>query len=258
MRYRIDPDTSCGCHATLFNDCDSGYSEFCRSNQSKASMSTDGAYEELLKKMVDFASGYLDPAWKKRKAGENHELPTDTTFVEIFRGFTEIGDALDALALTEDLLRLAPPRSKRIDRDSYLKFLVGSYLQEMYILEQRLTAYAKKLSRLYRRPSLPAAVRRVVFEPLQGLINTRGSHVHQRRFTDESLDRVSTVALFRRAHHELGEDLEFEYKRVQLDWRKRVSKNNNAMRRIVDQYCALVAAVVCHDGKVTLPRIATT
>lgn len=88
-------------------------------------------YDDMLTRMTDFASAYLDPAFKKKKAGENHELPTDGVFSEIFYGFTEIGSALDALALLEKLLSLSPPRSKKIDKDSYIKFLVGSYLQEM-------------------------------------------------------------------------------------------------------------------------------
>lgn len=207
----------------------------------------------MLRMMADFASGYLDPAWKKKKAGESHELPTDGQFSDVFHGFTEIGSALDALALTEELLRLAPPRSKRIDKDSYLKFLVGSYLQELYILEQRLTAYAKKISRLYCNPSLPTAVRRIVYEPLEGIIGTRGAHVHHRRFTDERLDMVSSLALFRRVGHQLGDDLEFEYKFAQLEWSKRVKENNEATRKIVDHYCTLLKVVACKDGKVFLP-----
>lgn len=203
--------------------------------------------------MTDFASGYLDPILKKHNAGKTYGLTTDSMFSEIFQGFTEIGSALETLALTEKLLRLAPPRSKSVDKDSYIKFLVGSYLQEMYILEQRLTAYATKLSRLYRIPSLPSTVQRVVFEPLKGLIITRGAHVHQRRFSDKSLESIATLALFHRAGYKLGENFEFEYKLVQLEWSKRVRKNNQATRRIVDQYCTLLEVVICKDGKVTLP-----
>jgi len=216
-------------------------------------VNTRGGYDELLKKMADFASDYLDSAWKKREAGESHELLTDGAFSDIFYGFTEIGSALETLALTENLLSLAPPRSKRVDKDSYIKFLVGSYLQEMYILEQRLTAYATKLSRIYRNKSLLGAVKRVVYEPLEGLINTRGAHVHQRRFSDERLDSVSTLALFRRVGHELGEDLELEYKLAQLYWSKRVRENNLTTRRIVDQYCVLLEAMIWKNGKVKLP-----
>lgn len=216
-------------------------------------MNAHQGYDEMMKMMADFASDYLGPAWEKKKAGESYELPTDVQFSEIFEGFTEIGSALEALTLTQELLRLASPRSKRIDKDSYLKFLVGSYLQELYILEQRLTAYAKKISRLYNKPSLPAAVRRVVYEPLEGIINTRGAHVHQRRFTDECLGMVSTIALFRRAGHQLGDDLEFEYKLAQSQWSKRVKENNKATRALIDQYCTLLNDAICSDGKIVLP-----
>lgn len=216
-------------------------------------MKTDGGYDEMLKMMADFVSVYRAAALKKRKAGERHQLPTDGVFSDIIHGFAEIGSALETLTLTEELLRLAPPRSKRVDKDCYLKFLVGSYLQEMYILEQRLTAYAKKLSRLYHSPSLPDMVRPVVYEPLEGLIKTRGTHVHQRRFSDERMDYVSSLAFCRLVGLEFGEDLEFEYKLTQLEWSKRVRENNRETRRIVNQYCALLEIVICKDGKVTMP-----
>ncbi|BCK88443.1 hypothetical protein MIZ01_2247 [Sideroxyarcus emersonii] len=203
--------------------------------------------------MADFASAYLDSAYKKKKAGEKFELPTDGHFLTVFYGFTEIQSTLDALALTETLIGLAPPRSKHIDKDCYLKFLVGAYLQEVYILEQRLTTYAKKLSRLYRKPALPPAVRKVVYEPLQGIISTRGSHVHNRRYSDETLDMVSTTALFRRLKHQLGEDLEFDYKVAQSNWKKQINANNKTTRKIIDMYCELLQVVICKNDKIVLP-----
>jgi hypothetical protein len=159
-------------------------------------MDSQRAYDEFMGLMADFASAYLEPAFRKRKAGESYELPTDSQFSAIFHGFTEITAALDALSLVEVLVGVAPPRTKHIKKDHYLQFLVGAYLQEMYILEQRLTSYAKKISRLYRKPTLPSTVHRIVYEPLEGIINTRGAHVHSYRFTDQHLDMVSTLALF--------------------------------------------------------------
>ena len=214
-------------------------------------MTTKTEYEQLMRLMADFASGYLKPAIEVRNTGK--KLETDGDFSAIFYGFTEIGEALDALALVEQLLRLAPPRSNRIDKDSYLKFLVGSYLQEMYILEQRLTAYAKKLSRLYNKPLLPSLVHRVVYKPLEGIISTRGAHVHQSRFTDKNLDSVSTMALFKRAGHVLGEDLEVEYKLAQWDWSKRVKENNQKTREIINSYSKIIKVVICNNGVISFP-----
>lgn len=216
-------------------------------------MDNQRAYDEFLGLMVDFASAYLNPASKKRKAGEQHELPTDGQFSSIFYGFTEITSALDALWLTELLIGAAPPRAKGIEKDHYLQFLVGAYLQEIYILEQRLTAYAKKISRLYRKPTLPSAARRIVYEPLERIINTRGAHVHTHRFTDQHLDTVSTMALFRRLGHQLGDDLDFEYALARREWKKRIKTNNESTRLLVDLYCKLLRSVMCVGGKIVLP-----
>jgi hypothetical protein len=216
-------------------------------------MNSEGAYEKFMGLMADFASAYLEPAIKKRKAGESYELPTDSQFSAVFHGFTEITAALDALSLAEVLVAVAPPRTKQIKKDHYLQFVVGAYLQEMYILEQRLTSYAKKISRLYGRPTLPAMVHRIVYEPLEGIINTRGAHVHTYRFTDAHLDMVSTLALFHRLGHKLGDDLDFEYARAQLEWKNRIKVNNHATRKLVDQYCLLLRVAICRSDKIVLP-----
>lgn len=216
-------------------------------------MSDESHYEAFQGLMADFAADYLGPSIKKMKSGTRYSRPTDSQFVTVFYGFTEISSALDALSLTETFVGVAPPRAKHINKDDYLKFLVGAYLQEMYILEQRLTAYAKKISRLYHKPNLPSVVHRIVYEPMESIINTRGAHVHSHRFSDERLDMVSTMALFRRTGHELGDDLEFEYKLAQLEWKNRIKANNQATRKIVDQYFKLIHVVLCDQGKIVLP-----
>lgn len=216
-------------------------------------MQARSEYEELLGLMAQFGSCYLDPAWQKKKAGEILKRPTDRQFEQIFYGFTEIISSIEALELSESLLGLAPPRSKRVNKDNYLKFLVGAYLQEVYILEQRLTAYARKISRLYRKPSLSSLVRQIVYEPLKGIIETRGSHVHERRFSDERLDMLSTVALFRHLGHHLGEDLKMEYMVAQSQWCRQVKENNRMTREILDRYSGLIKTVICVDGRVALP-----
>ena len=82
---------------------------------------------------------------------------------------------------------------------------------------------------------------------------TRGAHVHDSRYTDKRIDSVSTLALFRRLGHKLGEDLEFEYKLAQLEWRKIVKQNNHVVRTIVNQYCKILMPVICKDGKICFP-----
>jgi hypothetical protein len=131
--------------------------------------------------------------------------------------------------------------------------LWGAYLQEIYILEQRLTAYANKISRLYRLPDLPRIVKKMVYEPLEGIIKTRGLHVHATRYSDERLDMLSTLALFRSVGDELGENLEVGYKVAQIEWKKHVKRNDKDIRAIVDGYCDILLAVICVDGQLVFP-----
>lgn len=212
------------------------------------------AHDELLALMADFAADYLDPAFKKKQAGEPHHLPTDTMFEEIFRGFTEIGDSMDTLEMLEELLKAPPSRRKAIRKDRYLKFLIGSYLQEMYILEQRMSGYGKKISRLYGAGSLPATIKEMVYTPLENLINVRGAHVHQRRFSDEHLDRLGIFATLDHVGHKLGEHLEDEYFFSQVTWAQRVAKNNKVTRQIIDQYFTMIKPIITKSGKIFIPK----
>ena len=217
-------------------------------------MSDTPTCDEFVKMMADFSSAYLDPAFKNMKAGKPHTQPTDEVFATLFYGYAEITDAIDSLTLCETLIGVAPPRSKAIEKDRYLKFIVGTYLQEVYILEQRLTAYAKKISRLYGIPGIPKAVQQVVYEPLEGIINTRGAHVHAQRFSDKHLSSVSQFALLRRLRHPLGEDFDFEYKLAQMEWKSQAQKNNKAILKIVEQYFRILRIVLAPKGKIDFPR----
>ena len=65
----------------------------------KKKVEKKSAYDELMCLMANFSADYLDPQIKKKQAGEKYELPTDQMFWDVFKGFTEIGDSLDALGL---------------------------------------------------------------------------------------------------------------------------------------------------------------
>lgn len=203
--------------------------------------------------MADFASEHLTPVVEARKKGNVLERPNDAAFSTIFQGFIEISVTLDAMHLSGKLIGLAPPRAKSIKKDEYIKFLVGAYLQEIYILEQRLSAYAKKISRLYKITTLPALVQKLVYLPLEQIISARGAHVHSQRYSDEKLDRLSRTALFESVGHELGEDLWFDYKLAQLEWTGRVKRNRESISKIVDCYFDLLHKVVCANGSVSWP-----
>ncbi|MGE8165201.1 hypothetical protein ACQKRQ_34260 [Paraburkholderia sp. NPDC080076] len=208
--------------------------------------------------MADFAAAYLRPAYEAHNNGQRLERSSDDAFESIFRGFTEISYTIDNLRLAGHLVSTSPPRSKNISKNQYINFVIGAYLQEMYILQQRLDAYGKKVSRLYGFRDLPKLVNDLVYKPLENIINIRGNHVHRERYSDAELRRISDLDLFLRVGHEAGEDFHFEYKLAQHSWKMRIRANNLAVSRIVDSYFDILQTLICEEGKVRFPVAAQT
>lgn len=213
-------------------------------------MPIENKYHEMIRMMLDLSRDYLSP----RFSTLDHEpdAAERRQFTLVFEGCTEIIETVDMLELTETLLNTAPPRSKKIDPARYLHFLVGSYFGELYILQQRMNSYAKKLSRAYGS-QITEQANEIVYVPLENLIAIRGAHVHEARFTDESIQTVSMMSIFKRTGHYLGEDLEIEYKMAQRKWVKAVRENNQALQKILHEYFLLVGTLISKDGKIILP-----
>jgi hypothetical protein len=209
-------------------------------------------FDGFLMAMSNFAAAYLRPLREADKRGEKLVRPTDSVFESVFFGFTEISDALDVLALTETLFGLAPP-SKRIKKSQYLQFLIGAYLQEVYILEQRLKAYATKTARLYKIPGKNTSLIEAVEDTFRGIVGTRGNHVHSQRFSDKQLHLLVGIELISQLKDEFADDSKFEYSRVRADWKKRVKANNIATRKSIDAYCDFLFPHLTRDGVVFLP-----
>ncbi|HZW25585.1 MAG TPA: hypothetical protein VFF26_08890 [Gallionella sp.] len=218
-------------------------------------MTDERGFDRFQRAMSVFAKHYIDPAWKSKKTkGIVLDRPTDSAFSSVFYGYIEISNTLEALKLCETLIGVAPPRSKAVKHDEYFKFLVGAYLQEMYILEQRLSTYATRMSRLYKKPQIMQIIDQFVSKALEGIVNTRGAHVHAQRYSDNELDTLSTLTLISQFDVSYTEHLKEQYWWVQLEWGKKVKTNNSATREIVDHYFDVLYPLMTKDDRVVLPR----
>ena len=216
-------------------------------------------YEHML---ASFGREYLVPAINASKRGERLERPEDSAFTAVYYGFTEIVNTFEALNLSELLLSLAPPRSRRIVKDEYLKYLVSAYLQDVYILKERLNSYATKVSRLYVRDKEAKAIMAslvpsftTIAASFDGISSTRGAHVHAQRYSDKELDMLAQISLVNRLSKKSEFDLHEGYKLVRAKWHSTVKSNNLITRQILDHYCDSLFEVVTKYGKLVLPSI---
>jgi len=159
----------------------------------------------------------MRPLYEARKKGEEANKGKLSFFQKIFYGFTEISGAMESLKLAHTLISLAPPRSKRIKQDEYLKYHINAYLQEVYILKERLNIYATKLKRVYSKTNrgnlVPAKINplfEIIKKAFESIVNTRGMHVHSYRYSDKDLDRLSSLFLISQFKDEFQDDANFE------------------------------------------------
>lgn len=217
-------------------------------------------YDDYQELMAAWASEYMKPIWEGYQKGAGVDRSAHRVFGTIFYGFTEITNTFDSLRLSETLISIAPPRSKKVSADEYFKYVISTYLQEIYILKERLNAYATKLKRLYERAGKKNEVEEYlvpvfgkVKSVLDGVVAVRGSHVHDSRYSDDELDRISSLALISRNNSSFEMAYRKSLKSARMEWGERMGSYNGAIEDLLDWYFSQIINVVAKSGSVEMP-----
>ncbi len=91
-------------------------------------------------------------------------------------------------------------------------------------------------------------------ESFEGVVNTRGRHVHSYRYSDDDLDRLSSLTLISTYKEDFVDDAKFEYERVQQTWKLRVKKNNEDAMKLLDTYFDRMYEAITVNGNVVVPN----
>ena len=178
----------------------------------------------------------------------------DAAATILLAGFREIEATLNALSLIEALIGVAPPRSKHVNRSEYLTFLVGAYLQEVYILDQRLDTYAKRVGRAYKGRLDATTVMTPIRHTLNTILRRRGAHVHESRYEDRQLGFLQGVAYVQHLIEGLESLAAHHYKRIQTEWHEQIKANNQTTLGLLEDYFGALLIAVSKDGNLILPR----
>jgi hypothetical protein len=209
--------------------------------------------------MAEWASKTITPHVGDIKAGKGADvtLQDQKAFNIIFVGFTEITDTFDALEFSSVLLSVASPRSKKVSKEKYLKFVVNTYLQDVYILKERLNTYATQIKRMHDKMGRTELTKKhidplfeTVKEAFKGLIDTRNGHVHVKQYTDESLSDASSMALIAEHYPEFDHHYNFSLTNAKREWKNRIENNNKNTAKVLNEYFNELLKVVVDRGSV--------
>ena len=124
----------------------------------------------------------------------------ERVIVRLFKGTREVLEAYEALRNIPVFIRRFPFVGTNISRLSYLRFVIESYLNEMYLLAQRLKAYLNTVTKIYKRSERRNQIKVVVdrlsayiSKSLEGVLAIRGAHVHESRYEDKDFRVLSLL-----------------------------------------------------------------
>ena len=227
-------------------------------------MSTTNGYAKFEKLMANFAPSFIGPIAKQKLEDSNFFSTQEGMKFTIFNGFSEISDSLNTLKLIEQFIKIDPPTENGINYSNYLTYHVHNYLQEMYILKERLKTYSTKIERKYSKvlgkdtvKSIIESLMKIILESLScitGDAGVRNIHVHAKKFKNEELNWLSSTTFLADFHDEFKLESQVAYDKAKNKWIRVVSNNNEELNKLIDIYFNVIYTIVSVDGKVVLPE----
>ncbi len=168
---------------------------------------------------------------------------SDKFVVDLSLRFSEILRSAQVLNDIVVYLKRFPPG---ISRSRFLNYHVRSYLQEMYILRERLNALLKKYER-WNSPIVPNSntfltlsdCRNIIAKAFDRIVDLRGEDVHRRQFSDPELERLEGWEGLVEGGVDPGKEwmtkaYEDQIKAARERWISQIETNNATIAQVLD------------------------
>jgi len=183
---------------------------------------------------------------------------------KIFRPMSEIFTTIWSIENIAVYVRTFPHRAQGISRLSYLRYHVENYLNEIYILQCRLISYLNTLEKAYLKSEQGPKISEI-HKPLCTFINdslksyngVRGSHVHVARFSDEEIDRLSTLELMSMGNDDFGNLMKSiflrSYSATRKKWADKILKDSMEINKILEVYFEILSKLLFKGERLIVP-----
>jgi len=193
--------------------------------------------------------------------------PREKLLHKVLSGFNEIDASFEVLNDVPIYMKRFPPSNSAASKVRFLKYHIGSYLNENYILRERLVAYQKVVTRMYKNARRLREMRKQVeglkalVSSLDGIVATRGERVHQKRYHDDDFERLDFFESMATEDDPLlslmGQFYPLALRDYRKKWLKIISDNNEQIRKILDVYFEILYDIVFDkNGKFIDPNSA--
>ena len=182
----------------------------------------------------------------------------------IFNPLSEILESVENINLILAFINSFPYNNKNITRYNYFRYHLENYLNEIYILKNRLISYLKIIIRSYNKNTKYKNIDQnlnplygMINNSFKGLVNIRGSHVHVSRYSHFDLDRLRTIEIFTKSEDKLAETfLEMQkiiLSEVRSKWKTKIKKDLESINKLLDIYFERIMKEIIGKNKLLIP-----
>jgi hypothetical protein len=159
------------------------------------------AFKEFGDAILNYALDLDGPHVMNRKPSPTNIFIANT----LMKPFNEIWDSYDHLTHIRDYIRIYPYKKYGISNSTYLRYHIGNYFNNIYILRERLKAYLNKIDKAYRNSTSYNQVQKCIVKLKPMILSNfktisciRNNHVHEEHFEDKDIGRLKTLELLTR------------------------------------------------------------
>lgn len=189
---------------------------------------------------------------------------------KLFRPMSEIFSTMEIIENIPIYMNSFPYTKSKISKLSYIKYHLESFMNEVYILEERLHAYLNLIEKAYRKETNANQIKKVLkqtskylLDSLKNIHSLRCAHVHKLRYSDNDLDQLTTLQLLSLYKDKVGEeDLPFyyhskyfdaQYKTIRKEKVKTIKEVIGKLWDILEICFEAMLSVISEDGEIIYP-----
>jgi hypothetical protein len=186
-------------------------------------------------------------------AGKNIENETSAEekfLINLFKRFSEIDSSLENLRSVPVYLKYFPKvksfAKAGITERKYMIYHIENYFQEIYILKERMKRFLKFISKRFKKKNqtqisdIMGGCLEAFESECKKVINIRGRHVHEERYTDEDLHTLTLFDHVKENHPALKVGYYLLLFSEKSRWIKWIDQNNKLLTFMLDEIFKVV------------------
>jgi len=200
---------------------------------------------------------YLGP--DRRETGERD------FFEFFFSPLSDLLSAIDDIAVSRVYFKRGYTKRLGLSEEEYMRYHVNTYLNNLYIVKNRIEKVLKKVERYYKSEDgteLPARLKRVMKmteTAFKTLAAARGYHVHESKYADNTTDQIGTLCLLEKSEDQAIRKLMTFFKKnafldIRKKWTKACDTSQAAIMQLLDITCEAILEHCFVDGKRIIRR----